>query len=161
MIAGIADLLGPGRPYVLFDSFEGLPPAREIDGRSALAWQADTSGPHYHDNCTADVEAARRTMAMSRATDYRLIKGWFAETMPGYVPPAPIAILRLDCDWYDSTLTCLEALWDHVAEEGVVLIDDYYTWDGCARAVHQFLAQRQSRARVMQLHGLCVLKPLK
>ena len=36
MIAGIASLLGPERDYFLFDSFEGLPPAKEIDGESAL-----------------------------------------------------------------------------------------------------------------------------
>src|SRR5256885_815316 len=43
MIAGIADVLGSNRRYYLFDSFEGLPPAREIDGTGALAWQADKS----------------------------------------------------------------------------------------------------------------------
>lgn len=26
---------------------------------------------------------------------------------------------------------------------GVVLIDDYGTWDGCTRAVHQYLADQQ------------------
>src|ERR1039457_3011063 len=47
MIAGIAELLGPDRQYVLFDSFEGLPPAKEIDGAHALAWQADPSSSTY------------------------------------------------------------------------------------------------------------------
>lgn len=37
MIAGIADVLGRDRRYYLFDSFEGLPPAKEIDGAAALA----------------------------------------------------------------------------------------------------------------------------
>src|SRR5262245_48397715 len=32
MIAGIAELLGGGRTYHLFDSFEGLPRSRAIDG---------------------------------------------------------------------------------------------------------------------------------
>jgi hypothetical protein len=160
MIAGIADLLGAGRPYVLFDSFEGLPPARAIDGPAALAWQANKEGPHYHDNCAADIDTARRAMGMSKATDYQLIKGWFEETMSGFVPPCPIAILRLDCDWFQSTMTCLESLWDHLADEGVILIDDYYTWDGCSKAVHQFLAQKQSSARIWQVHGVCLLKPV-
>src|ERR1700736_4242629 len=31
-IAAIAELLGPQRTYLLFDSFEGLPPAGELDG---------------------------------------------------------------------------------------------------------------------------------
>jgi hypothetical protein len=33
MITGIADLLGDGREYYLFDSFEGLPPVKAIAGR--------------------------------------------------------------------------------------------------------------------------------
>lgn len=31
MIAGIADTLGANRRYHLFDSYEGMPPAKEID----------------------------------------------------------------------------------------------------------------------------------
>src|SRR5262249_41387462 len=41
MIAGMAKLLGQGRTYFLFDSFQGLPPAQEIDGAAALNWQAN------------------------------------------------------------------------------------------------------------------------
>ena len=41
MIAGIAEVLGPGRKYWLFDSFEGLPSVRERDGPAAAAWQAN------------------------------------------------------------------------------------------------------------------------
>src|SRR5438094_789208 len=61
MIAGIAEVLGDTREYVLFDSFQGLPPANGIDGEAALAWQADKDGAKFHDNCTAsaaDAEAA-------------------------------------------------------------------------------------------------------
>ena len=36
MIAGIATVCGPGRRYYLFDSFQGLPEAKEIDGEAAL-----------------------------------------------------------------------------------------------------------------------------
>jgi hypothetical protein len=39
MIASIAEILGKDRNYYLFDSFEGLPEAKEIDGKDALAWQ--------------------------------------------------------------------------------------------------------------------------
>src|ERR1700736_2432942 len=51
MSAGLADVLGPDREYFLFDSFEGLPPAEEIDGPAALLWQSNTQSPEYHDNC--------------------------------------------------------------------------------------------------------------
>ena len=53
--------------------------------------------------------------------------------------------MRLDADRYESTLTCLKHLYPHVAPGGVVIIDDYKEWDGCARAVHEFLFMRASR----------------
>src|SRR5258707_1023570 len=65
MIAGIADVLGSKRRYYLFDSFEGLPPAQEIDGGDALKWQANRTGPKYYNNCTASEEEAREAMSKS------------------------------------------------------------------------------------------------
>jgi O-methyltransferase len=159
MIAGIAEALGQGRHYYLFDSFEGLPPAQGIDGQAAQVWQADAQGPHYFDNCSADETTARKAMAMSGATDVTISKGWFNETLPGFRPESPIALLRLDGDWFDSTLTCLESLYPHLSPEGLIILDDYYTWDGCARAVHHFLAQHGYAARVTQTKGLCTIRP--
>jgi hypothetical protein len=157
MIAGMADLLGPGRRYFLFDSFEGLPPAREIDGQRAIAWQANKHGPSYHDNCSARVELAREAMEMSRASSYHIVKGWFQETLPNFEPEVPIAVLRLDGDWFDSTLVCLDNLFPRLARGGLVIIDDYYTWDGCSRAVHHFLATTQSTGRISSPFGVCLL----
>jgi O-methyltransferase len=157
MIAGVADVLGPDRHYVLFDSFAGLPPAKEIDGPAAQAWQADKESPQYFDNCTASLETAERAMAMSRARHFRLVEGWFENTLPGFEPPSPIAFLRLDADWFESTMTCLEHLYRYMAPSGIILLDDYYTWDGCSRAVHHFLTKTDSNTRIHQINGICVL----
>ena len=117
MIAGIAELLGPDRQYVLFDSFEGLPPAKEIDGPAALAWQADTTKPTYYDNCSAPSSYATHAIRLAGARNVSVHSGWFKDTLPGYAPPAPIAILRLDGDWYDSTMVCLQALFPHLRQK--------------------------------------------
>jgi len=102
MIAGIAEVLGSQRRYYLCDSFQGLPPAKEIDGEAARNWQADTASPGYHNNCLASEEDVRAAMSMSPASDYKILKGWFEETLPTF-PGEPIALLRMDADWYDST----------------------------------------------------------
>lgn len=141
MIAGIAAVLGADRRYVLFDSFEGLPPAQEIDGCSALAWQANKESPAYYENCSAEEAWARSAMARAGVTNPELQRGWFADTVPAFAATgSPIALLRLDGDWYDSTMVCLEHLFPLVADGGLVIIDDYGTWDGCTRAVHRYLA---------------------
>lgn len=156
--AGMAEVLGPGRQYFLFDSFEGLPPAKDLDGEEAKAWQQDTQSESYFDNCSAPVEYAERAMKLSGAHRFTISKGWFENTLPTFVPPQPIAILRLDGDWYESTMTALETLYKHLAPGGIVIVDDYYAWDGCSRAVHDFLSKNQSTARLTQQHGICVIR---
>ena len=140
MSGGIADLLGPEREYFLFDSFEGLPPAETIDGPDMIECIRDKT-PDYRDNCRASREEAERSMQASAAKRYQLYKGWFSDTIPAFVAPSPIAILRLDGDLYDSTMTCLKHLYGQVAQGGIVILDDYDYWEGCARATHDFLAE--------------------
>jgi O-methyltransferase len=153
MIAGIADVLGSTRDYYLCDSFQGLPPAKEIDGPDAIAWQANPSGPTCNNNCTASADEARAAMAMSSAKHYTLVQGWFEETLPK-LPPGPIALLRLDADWYDSTKCILETLALRVVPRGFILIDDYYDWEGCTVAVNEFAARHRWKIR-QNHHGVC------
>ncbi len=155
MIAGIADVLGSWRSYYLCDSYAGLPPAKKIDGDAALKWQADTSGAAYFDNCAASEDDARSAMAMSAARDYTILKGWFAETLPQF-PQVPIALLRMDADWYESTKCILENLGPRVVPGGLILIDDYYTWEGCAVAVNEFAARNKWRIR-QNRYGVCYI----
>lgn len=154
MIAGIADVLGPQREYFLFDSFEGMPAPTSKDREQGRTWSP--ANPAYYNNCAATQDEARATMGRCRAKDFRLIKGWFEQTLPEFVPPVPIALLRLDADWYESTMTCLRHLFPYLAERGIVIIDDYRAWDGCAKAVHEFLAQQDDNrpmARLWQFGG--------
>jgi O-methyltransferase len=157
MIAGIGDVLGEQRSYYLCDSFEGLPPVKEIDGAEAQAWQADTTSPAYLNNCTASEEDARTAMSMSSAKDYQIVKGWFEDTLPK-LTPQPIALLRMDADWYESTKCILENLSDRVVSGGLIVIDDYYVWEGCTVAVNEFAARKKWRIRQSRLHGVCYIK---
>jgi O-methyltransferase len=158
MSRALADVLGPERKYHLFDSFEGLPDAQEeVDGQAAIAWQRDTSSPDFHDNCSADEKYARRLFEGSDF-DVEFHRGWFDDTIPKYQPERPITVLRLDGDWYDSTMTCLRGLVPHLAPKALVLVDDYYHWDGCARALHDYLAETKSTMRIRQSgFGICYL----
>jgi O-methyltransferase len=159
MSAGIAEVLGPSRDYYLFDSFEGLPPAKEgVDGSSAIKYQAEKTSPYYHDNCRAEIEYATTAMKMSGATSLQLVKGWFENTVPTFVLDQPIALLRLDGDWYESTMTCLEHFAPRVAPGGLIVIDDYLVWDGCARAVHDYLSKHSLPHRIEQTRSVVFIR---
>ncbi len=144
MIAGFASLLNANnRHFYLFDSFEGLPEVKEIDGEKAKRWQANKNSPFYYENCKAEIGFAKKAMELARCNDFTIVKGWFNETLPNSNFKNGIALLRLDGDWYDSTMTCLEILYDNVVENGIIIIDDYYCWEGCRKAVHDFLSKNK------------------
>jgi len=153
MSAAMADAL-PGRTHFLFDSFEGLPPAKEIDGQSALDWQRNTTSPEYFDNCRAERSFAEKAMRMSAAGKYDLIQGWFNKTLPGLKLPEPIAVLRLDADLYESTMQCLNSFYPQVLPEGLIILDDYFTCDGCSRAIHDYFSQQKLADRIYQFGGV-------
>ena len=98
---------------------------------------------------------AQRAMSISSAKDYQFVKGWFEETLPE-LSVEPIALLRLDADWYASTKCILESLAERVVSRGLILVDDYYTWEGCSVAINEFAARK--RWQIQQSgRGICYL----
>jgi hypothetical protein len=157
MVAGIVSVLGPNRRYLLFDSFEGLPAARNIDGRAAIEWQNNGNGDRHFNNCAVAQHFAEEAMSLAGSTSFEIHKGWFEKTLREGKPSEPIALLRLDADWYDSTMTCLDTLFDLVSPGGLILVDDYYDWDGCSKALHAFLSKRGASERISSFGNVCYL----
>ena len=154
MSAGLVEMLGRDRPYHFFDSFAGLPPAKEIDGEAARRWQEEKNSSYYYDNCTASEEQFMSTIqrtGISQA-NIHVHRGLFEDTVAS-VDVGTIALLRLDGDWYDSTMCCLQAFFPKMASGGYIIIDDYGFWDGCTRAVHDYLSQNK-RTESIYRYGL-------
>ena len=142
MAAGLmSKRLGSSRDYHFFDSFEGLPPAKEIDGVCpTMATRRSVS--MYFNNCTASEQEFCATIAKANLPSERLHihRGFFEETVPKS-NTGPIGLLRLDGDWYESTICCLRSLFPRIVPGGILIIDDYGTWDGCTRALHDYLSR--------------------
>ena len=79
------------------------------------------------------------------------VVGDVCDTLPVQSPPA-IAILRLDTDWYKSTLHELTHLYDLVVPGGVVIIDDYGWCTGARQATDEFLARLSFRPMLQRLN---------
>ena len=144
------------RTVYMLDSFQGLPPVTTRDGPLARKWQDGGDPENFLDNCRAVRSDLERALADMRFVDgdYKIVEGWFNQTVfqvAGEIEPHSIALLRLDGDWYDSTRCCLDSLMPLVSEGGVVVIDDYYAWDGCARAVHDYLSGADAAYRIRSL----------
>jgi O-methyltransferase len=161
MIAGIAELLGDTREYWLFDSFEGLPEAKPVDGERARTWQKNEQHPGYFDNCAADSSFAEAALLKSGVNNYHICEDWFENSLPNLDEGLEISILRLDGDWYESTKTCLENMYPRVVPGGIVIIDDYYSWEGCRKAVHDYLSENHLSCAIQRFDNdvYFILKP--
>lgn len=153
MIAGLAEIYGSNREYHLFDSFEGLPKVKEIDGEDAKKWQQDTQSKGYYDNCKAEISFSVDAMRRAKVSNVFYHKGWFNETLKSYKSKNGIAILRMDADWYDSTYEILDNMFFQVVNGGIIIIDDYYAWEGCSKAVHDFLSKNNLPCRVREFNN--------
>jgi hypothetical protein len=87
------------------------------------------------------------------------VKGSVEETLPVH-SPGPLALLRLDTDWYESTRHELEHLYARVPSGGVLIIDDYATWQGARKAVDEFLERTGERLLLVPIAaGRIAVKP--
>jgi O-methyltransferase len=135
---------GEQRLLHLFDSFEGLPQPDERDGTKAAAYssgQASGALTSIH-QCEAGLEEVQKALLGKiglPANQLRFHRGWFQDTLPMVAPTlGPIAVLRLDGDWYESTAVCLKHLYPLLSPGGVLILDDYYCWEGCRKATDEY-----------------------
>jgi hypothetical protein len=70
------------------------------------------------------------------------IKGPVEQTIPANAPER-IALLRLDTDFYESTLHELNHLFPRLAPGGVLILDDYGHWEGARRAVDEYFKEKK------------------
>jgi O-methyltransferase len=149
---------GPTRVLHLYDSFEGLPQPTKFDTNVYLGFleqRKETLDAAREKHGLTAIGACRGTSEREVAKfltgrlgvkreDLVFHVGWFQDTVPASRESVgDIALLRLDGDWYESTKFCIENLFDKVVSGGFVVIDDYGKFEGCRRAVDEFLTGRR------------------
>lgn len=128
------------RKVILYDTFSGMPEPTEFDvdkyGRTGFQMMEE-----YSDDigwCYASLEDVQ---AVFQQYDFQfpleLIKGDVLLTLPKR-PSAPISLLRLDTDWYESTALEYEILYPQLSTGGVLIIDDYGVWAGSRKATDDY-----------------------
>ena len=73
-------------------------------------------------------------------THVHFIRGKVEETLLRLKPKEPIALLRLDTDFYHSTKAELEHLYPQVVGGGMIIIDDYCLYQGSRLAADEYFA---------------------
>jgi O-methyltransferase len=73
----------------------------------------------------------------------RIVQGDVVQTLRHEANlPEEIALLRLDTDWYASTIVELKVLYPRLAIGGILIVDDYGHWQGSKKAVDEYFADK-------------------
>ena len=133
------------RDLHLYDTYEGMSCPTDIDEKCDGSVDARAKYDETHDGsktdwCYASLEEVKNNLTSTGYPAGRMhfVKGMVEETLIGDPPTGPIAILRLDTDFYESTKCELEVLYAQLVPGGVLIIDDYGTWKGARKAVDDF-----------------------
>lgn len=123
-----------------FDSFEGMPDItkEDISDYNKSCPRAVVGVPIC--NGIGDVYNTFNNLNLNM-DNVTLVKGFFQNTLhvqENIDKVGQIAVLRLDGDWYESTKTCLEKLYDKVIDGGIIIIDDYGHFIGAKTATDEF-----------------------
>jgi O-methyltransferase len=115
------------------DSFEGLPaPNPRYPADTGAIW-------HWWKALSIGLEEVQANFDRYGLLDenVRFLKGWFEDTLPT-LADRRWALIRLDGDMYQSTITALTHLYPNLSPGGYLIIDDYSTVEACRQAVHDY-----------------------
>lgn len=147
MMVALATLKALGqtdREIYLFDTFEGLPePDADVDvdlfgNRAIDGWIPQSRGKKMSNWAYASLEDVKANIESVGYPMERVhfVKGMVEDTVPGTCPGS-IALLRLDTDFYSSTVHEMKHLYPNLEKGGVLIIDDYGHFLGVRRAVDE------------------------
>jgi len=142
------------RKVFLADSFQGIPPVDlEAYPEDAVHFGSDKMSI-LQDNSVAEVRAYFRKMDLLD-DNVIFLEGWFENTLPT-IKTDSIAVLRLDGDIYKSTWESLIYLYSKVSVGGFIIVDDYYSWEGCRKAIDDFRSQNAISDKLIDVDWTCV-----
>ena len=129
-----------------FDSFEGFPEPDVEDALPNRTYHARTLKGVFRD--AEYNELVRKIRLLGYSNNIRLVKGYFEDTLCRY-RGMRFALVHLDCDLYQSYMTCLKFFYSRVVAGGYIVFDEYdfsdAVYPGAKKAIDSFLADKSEK----------------
>ena len=157
LAAGIFALNDVENRVFLFDTFAGMtePTAEDVmaeDGTSAMPLYVAHKDLNYNNWCFASLDEVRGNFAARGLLTDRVqfVEGPVEKTLLLESNlPTQISFLRLDTDFYASTVTEMEVLYRRLEVGGVFAVDDYGHWAGARQAVDEYFQRGSTPAPML------------
>jgi hypothetical protein len=146
------------REFFLYDTFAGMTEPSIHDFRvggsnysSSLEKWKSGQAENHNDWVFASLEEVQKNFDGFGLLDDSIVfhKGDVREALNEMQLPWEIVLLRLDTDFYDSTLIELQTLYPKLAKGGILILDDYGHWDGARLAVDEFFSAQTNATPLM------------
>jgi asparagine synthase (glutamine-hydrolysing) len=146
----IASAKAAARDFFIYDVFGMIPPPSEKDGADVHErYRVITSGealgagggPYYgyeNDLYERVVQAFLDCGLDIEKNNIHLVKGLYQDSMK---IESAVALAHIDCDWYESVMTCLNQIAPKLTRGGTIIVDDYDVWSGCRKAVDDYFRE--------------------
>jgi predicted O-methyltransferase YrrM len=143
----ISSLKSDQRPLRVYDVFGMIPPPTEDDtddvhrryDRIKQGKSRGIGGDRYYGYESDLYQIVRSNLAEfgidCEAKMVSLIKGLLQDTM---TIDQPVAFAHIDVDWYEPVKVSLERVVPMLSVEGCLIVDDYYDWGGCKKAIDEY-----------------------
>lgn len=144
-----------------YDTYDLFPAAEKIDVSIDGKFGDDVVNSLAEDGVTwkaPDIVSVKENLISTGypADKFLLVKGDVLETIPQTIPQH-IALLRLDTDWYKSTLYELEWLYPRVSKNGIIIIDDYGGWQGSKKATDFYFKKNKVNPKLKFIDSSAVM----
>lgn len=150
------------RRLLLYDTFAGMtePTAADVShlGKPAMRRYRERLKDGVSTWINHPIAEVRTNLARTGypADRIELVEGPVEETLPARAHP-PIALLRLDTDWYESTRAEMEHLYPALVPGGILILDDYNRWMGSRKAVDEYFAAHAVRMFLVRIDDHAVV----
>lgn len=148
------------RPLYLYDTYEGQPEPADVDrdiwgNAQREGWQRFVKDGVYTGE-RPPIDEVRENLHKTGYDESRiiLVKGKVEDTLPAQLP-GPIAILRLDTDWYESVAHTFTHLYPLLSPGGVLIVDDYGHLEGARKATDDYMAALKSPPMLFRVDYSC------
>lgn len=145
------DAFSPGRPFHVYDSFEGLPARVQADGVQQRAVDGKGGMAVSEENFKKGFFAHNLTLPEG------IHRGYFGN-IPAREYPKPIAFAFFDGDLYTSIMQSFQKVYHKMSPGGVIMVHDYTEsglFPGAKKAIDEFLADKPER--VHECFGILAL----
>jgi O-methyltransferase len=153
--------------FLGYDMFGMIPAPSQSDEEDARTRYAEIAAGRslgikgkgyygYEPDLLGKVRSSFEELGLESGNHFKLIAGDFRETF--VPPPRQIDLMHIDCDWHDSVVFCLEAAQKHLRTGGLIFVDDYNDYDGCKKAVNEFVSRLAAEFSLIAVQPHAVIR---